>query len=87
MIADYHDKTREFPVLPDVRPGYLSKLLPTEAPDHPESWESICKDFDTAILPGMTHFNSPNFYAYEYFIFLHFITFLLYLSNKMGYYY
>ena len=63
LIADYHDNIKNLPVVPDVEPGYLSKLLPDEAPKLPESWDSIEKDFFNAILPGVTHWNSPNFHA------------------------
>lgn len=64
LIADYHDNIRNLHVVPEIEPGYLSKILPNEAPETPESWESIEKDFHDAILPGVTHWNSPNFYAY-----------------------
>ena len=63
MIADYHDNIKNLHVVPDVKPGYITNILPEEAPQFPESWESIEKDFQNAILPGVTHWNSPNFYA------------------------
>jgi hypothetical protein len=50
--------------LPSVEPGYLHKLLPEEMPVEPESWKDIMKDFDKFILPGITHWQSPNFHAY-----------------------
>lgn len=52
------------PVLPSVEPGYLHKLLPTEAPEHPETWQDVMKDITDKIMPGMTHWQSPNFHAY-----------------------
>lgn len=52
------------PVLPSVEPGYLHKLLPTEMPVGSENWKDIMEDFDKFILPGMTHWQSPNFHAY-----------------------
>ena len=64
LIADYHDKIRETHVVPDVKPGYLRKLLPEEAPQEPQSWESISDDIHAAILPGMVNWNSPHFHAY-----------------------
>ncbi|XP_066930390.1 aromatic-L-amino-acid decarboxylase-like [Clytia hemisphaerica] len=64
LIADYHENVPNMPVLPDVKPGYLAKLLPDEAPKEPEPWESICEDFKKAIVPGITPWNSPNFHAY-----------------------
>lgn len=50
--------------MPSVQPGYLHELLPTEAPEHPESWKDVMKDIDEKIMPGMTHWQSPNFHAY-----------------------
>lgn len=52
------------PVLPSVEPGYLHKLLPSEAPEMPESWQDVMKDIGDKIMPGMTHWQSPNFHAY-----------------------
>lgn len=52
------------PVLPSVQPGYLHELLPTEMPEGPEHWKEIMKDMDKYIMPGMTHWQSPNFHAY-----------------------
>ncbi|KAJ3147138.1 hypothetical protein HK101_002254 [Irineochytrium annulatum] len=51
-------------VLSDVQPGYLAKLLPTEAPEGPESFDLIAKDFDDKIMQGITHWQSPNFFAF-----------------------
>lgn len=52
------------PVLPSVEPGYLHHLLPTVVPEEPESWQSVMKDIERVIMPGMTHWQSPNFHAY-----------------------
>lgn len=52
------------PVLPSVEPGYLHKLLPSEAPEQPETWQDVMKDISDKIMPGMTHWQSPNFHAY-----------------------
>ena len=52
------------PVLPDVTPGYLAKLLPEKAPEEPESFDAIMEDMKTKIVPGLTHWQSPHFYAY-----------------------
>ncbi|KAK2584770.1 hypothetical protein KPH14_007094 [Odynerus spinipes] len=64
FIANYMENLRDRPVLPDVEPGYLNKMLPEEAPQKPESWQEVFKDIERVIMPGMTHWNSPNFYAY-----------------------
>lgn len=52
------------PVLPSVEPGYLHKLLPTEVPEQSEHWTDVMKDLDRVIMPGITHWQSPNFHAY-----------------------
>lgn len=51
-------------VLPSVEPGYLHPLLPTEVPEKPEDWKDVMKDINDKIMPGMTHWQSPNFHAY-----------------------
>ena len=52
-IADYHMTLPQRRPWTDVRPGYLSELLPDSAPELPESWDDIRKDFDRAIIPGV----------------------------------
>lgn len=49
---------------PDVEPGYLKSLLPKQAPIKGEQWDSIFKDFESKILPGITHWQHPRFHAY-----------------------
>ncbi len=63
-IADYFENTEQYPVTPAVQPGDIFSQLPNAAPDDPEPFERIFKDFDQVILPGMTHWQSPNFFAY-----------------------
>uniref|UniRef100_A0A3B3C6J4 Aromatic-L-amino-acid decarboxylase n=1 Tax=Oryzias melastigma TaxID=30732 RepID=A0A3B3C6J4_ORYME len=63
-VADYLEKIEERPVYPDVEPGYLRSLIPTEAPVEPESYEDIMKDVERVVMPGITHWHSPNFFAY-----------------------
>ncbi|CAG9566838.1 unnamed protein product [Danaus chrysippus] len=64
LIADYHDNIRNRNVLPSVEPGYLLKLLPEEAPEEPEDHKNVLKDFCETIMPGITHWQSPQFHAY-----------------------
>eukprot|EP00877_Chromochloris_zofingiensis_P002321 jgi/Chrzof1/1208/Cz01g44220.t1 len=66
MICDYFNQVEQYKVKPDasIKPGYLRPLLPQEAPQQPESWDDITADFRDKILPGMTHWQSPNFFAY-----------------------
>ncbi|OVA02291.1 Pyridoxal phosphate-dependent decarboxylase [Macleaya cordata] len=64
FIADYYKNIETFPVLSQVEPGYLEKLLPDSAPNHPESLQNVLDDVQTKILPGVTHWQSPDYYAY-----------------------
>ncbi|KAI1108687.1 pyridoxal phosphate-dependent transferase [Nemania sp. NC0429] len=63
-IVKYYDTIEDRRVAPTVEPGYLRKLLPQEAPQDPETWEDIHKDMETKVLPGITHWQSPNFLAW-----------------------
>ncbi|KAJ1921968.1 hypothetical protein H4219_000315 [Mycoemilia scoparia] len=64
LMADYYENINTYPPLSAVERGYLSKLLPTEAPQKPESFEDLIKDFNGKILPGVTHWQSGNFFAW-----------------------
>ncbi|KAG0553831.1 hypothetical protein M758_12G044200 [Ceratodon purpureus] len=64
FIADYHRDIETFPVRSQVEPGYLKKLLPESAPDEPEALEDILNDVQSKIVPGITHWQSPNFFGY-----------------------
>ncbi|CAH8855961.1 unnamed protein product [Trichobilharzia szidati] len=69
FIVDYRSGafSREFPVLPDtnkIKPGYLLPLLPKEAPEEKESFEKILQDIKDKIMPGVTHWQHPDFHAY-----------------------
>jgi aromatic-L-amino-acid decarboxylase len=63
-IADYYKNIEAFPVLSNIQPGAIRSTLPTEAPVHGESFETILKDVEKLILPGITHWQSPNFFAF-----------------------
>lgn len=63
-ICNYMETIRERRVTPTVEPGYLRKLLPDEAPEDPESYDDIMSDVETKIMPGMTHWQHPQFHAY-----------------------
>ncbi|KAJ3120035.1 hypothetical protein HK100_000056 [Physocladia obscura] len=52
------------PVLSQVQPGYLATLIPSEAPETPEPWSAISSDIEQKIMPGITHWQSPNFFAF-----------------------
>src|SRR3954452_17716095 len=63
-VADYLERAENLPVLSQVKPWEVYKSLPTSAPQKAESFDAILKDLDEKILPGITHWQSPNFYAY-----------------------
>jgi aromatic-L-amino-acid decarboxylase len=63
-IADYHSRIESFPVMSQVEPGQIRASLPPHPPAQGESFESILGDVTKLILPGITHWQSPNFFAY-----------------------
>ncbi|KAL2341511.1 hypothetical protein Fmac_009451 [Flemingia macrophylla] len=64
FLADYYENIAKYPVLSQVEPGYLRKLMPSFAPLNPEPIETILQDLQQHILPGITHWQSPNYFAY-----------------------
>ncbi|XP_022658960.1 histidine decarboxylase-like isoform X2 [Varroa destructor] len=64
IIAGYLETVGERRVFPDVKPGYMLALVPPDAPDHPEEWDSIVEDIYNVIIPGLTHWQSPHMHAY-----------------------
>lgn len=63
-IASYRESVGSMPVLPRVRPGEIAAALPEVPPEQPESLESVLADLDRVIVPGLTHWNHPGFFAY-----------------------
>jgi aromatic-L-amino-acid decarboxylase len=63
-IADYLDNPERFPVLSRVQPGDIRRALPGDAPERGEDFDAIFADFERIILPGVTHWNHPGFFAY-----------------------
>ncbi|MEW6758036.1 MAG: pyridoxal-dependent decarboxylase [Acidobacteriota bacterium] len=63
-VADYWDRVETLPVLSRVRPGEIRERLPPHPPLVGEAFESVLSDLDSIILPGITHWQSPNFFAY-----------------------
>ena len=63
-IADYLEDIESFPVKSQVKPGEILNSLPHSPPDESEKFNQIMKDFNEVILPGITHWQSPNFFAY-----------------------
>jgi aromatic-L-amino-acid decarboxylase len=63
-IADYYRRVESFPVLSQVKPGEIRAGLPLDPPEQGEPFEAILGDIDRLILPGITHWQSPNFFAF-----------------------
>ena len=63
-IADYYENIEKFPILSQVKPGEIKESLPLSAPQTGEPFARMMHDVDTVIMPGITHWQSPNFYAY-----------------------
>jgi aromatic-L-amino-acid decarboxylase len=63
-IADYLEHSEKYPVLSRVAPGDIVRALPAEAPEHGEPFDRVLADFERIILPGVTHWNHPGFFAY-----------------------
>jgi aromatic-L-amino-acid decarboxylase len=63
-IADYYGNVESFPVLSQTKPGQIRTLLPPEPPVRGETFETIMEDMGKLILPGVTHWQSPNFFAF-----------------------
>ncbi|MGH9773686.1 MAG: pyridoxal-dependent decarboxylase [Candidatus Acidiferrales bacterium] len=63
-IADYYERIETLPVLAQVKPGEIRAALPKGAPETGERFETMLADVEKKILPGVTHWQSPNFFAY-----------------------
>jgi aromatic-L-amino-acid decarboxylase len=63
-IADYYGRIESYPVLSRAQPGEIRASLPANPPAQGESFPAILADIEKLILPGITHWQSPNFYAY-----------------------
>lgn len=63
-IAEYLTTIEKFPVVPNIKPGEIKSKLPKSPPLAAESFNEIFSDVDNIILPGVTHWNHPNFMAY-----------------------
>ena len=63
-IADYYAGIESYPVLSRAEPGQLRASLPSHPPAKGESFAAILSDVESLILPGITHWQSPNFFAF-----------------------
>lgn len=63
-ICDYYYSLERQPVVSQVHPGYLREALPDHVPEQGEDFQAITDDWQKLILPGLTHWQHPNFFAY-----------------------
>ncbi|KAL8168303.1 hypothetical protein V2J09_009802 [Rumex salicifolius] len=64
FISNYYRNVESYPVRSQVEPGYLRRLIPSHAPHSPEPLDDILDDVTRHIIPGLTHWQSPNFFAF-----------------------
>jgi aromatic-L-amino-acid decarboxylase len=62
-IADYRENVGNYPVMSGIQPGSIRAALPQAPPDTPEPFEDVVADLDKLILPGVTHWNHPDYFA------------------------
>ncbi len=62
--ANYLDGIESLPVLPKIKPGEIKSKLPKKFPEKAEPFENLLNDLNELILPGVTHWQHPNFMAY-----------------------
>ena len=63
-IADYRANVARFPVRARTEPGAIKAQLPPAPPEHPEGFESVFRDLEHVLLPGLSHWQHPHFYGY-----------------------
>jgi len=63
-MADYLDGVSKLPVTPAVEPGDIARQLPSAPPEQGEPFPQLFADFQSIVLPGMTHWNHPGWFAY-----------------------
>ncbi len=64
LIATYYEQVENYPVLSRVKPGDIYSMLPSHPPGNGEPFEKIVEDVNRVIMPGITHWQSPGFFAY-----------------------
>lgn len=64
LIADYLENIENLPVSADVQPGDVRRRLPEHPPTSPEQFTDVVRDVHDIIIPGLTHWQHPNFFAY-----------------------
>ncbi len=64
LIAEYMENIENYPVLSQVAPGDIYNSFPAHPPEHGQSYETVLNDVQEKIFPGLTHWQSPNFFGY-----------------------
>jgi len=64
LIADYLENIARLPVTSDVKPGDVRAALPQHPPTSPESFDAVMRDVNDIVIPGLTHWQHPDFYAF-----------------------
>ncbi len=62
--AQYLERVGELPVLAQVEPGEIRARLPGSPPSEPEPFDAVLRDLDEVLLPGITHWQHPRYFAY-----------------------
>jgi len=63
-VAGYHERIESYPVLSRVRPGEVAAGLPQSPPAEPEGFDTVLEDLDQVVVPGLTHWQAPGFFAF-----------------------
>jgi aromatic-L-amino-acid decarboxylase len=63
-VADYMDSVADRSITPTVQAGEIRAMLPDAPPEQPESFDAILSDLDEIVMPGITHWQSPGWFAY-----------------------
>src|ERR1700757_3639821 len=63
-VARYFEPTRDFPVRSQVRPGEVAAAMSSAMPEEGEDFDALLDDFERIVVPGITHWNPPPFFAY-----------------------
>ena len=63
-IADYRERVSDLPVMSRVAPGSIRAQLPAAPPNAPEGFDAVLEDLETVILPGLSHWQHPDFFGY-----------------------
>lgn len=64
FIADYWEGLADRKPMPDIKPGFMDDLVPTEPPEHRQEWTDIFHDIEPVVLSTNTNWHHPTFFAY-----------------------